>query len=189
MNSSAADKQAIEDSNIPPSDPLESAMVRTLPANGAGYTAVVRGVNNTTGIAVVQVYDLDRSVDSKLANISTRGFVQTGDNVLFAGTIVLGATPQKVIIRAIGPSLNIGGELQDPTLQLLNAQGTQLAFNDNWRTGGQQTEIINSGVPPSNDAESAIVFDLPANGANYTAIVRGAGNTTGIAVVEMYTLN
>jgi hypothetical protein len=102
---------------------------------------------------------------------------------------VLGPGPQKVIIRAIGPSLNIGGELQDPTLQLLNANGTQLAHNDNWRTGGQQADIIASGVPPSNDAESAIVYDLPANGANYTAIVRGAGNTTGIAVVEMYVLN
>ena len=189
MNSSDADRQAIIDSGIPPSNNLESAIVRTLPANGAGYTAVVRGVGNTTGIAVVQVYDLDRSVDSKLANISTRGLVQTGDNVLFAGTIVLGPGPQRVIIRAIGPSLNIGGELQDPTLQLLNANGTPLAFNDNWRTGGQEAQIIASGVPPSNDAEAAIVYDLPANGANYTAIVRGAGNTTGIAVVEMYTLN
>lgn len=183
------DKQAIIDSTIPPANDLESAIVATLPANGAGYTAVVRGFGDTTGIAVVQVYDLDSSVDSKLANISTRGLVQTGDNVLIAGTIVLGQSPQKVIIRATGPSLNIAGELFDPTLQLVNADGAELAFNDNWRTGGQEAEIIATGVPPTNDAESAIVFDLPANGANYTAIVRGANETTGIAVVEVYALN
>jgi predicted outer membrane repeat protein len=183
------DKQAIIDSTIPPTNDLESAIVTSLPAGGAGYTAVVRGANNATGIAVVQVYDLDGSVDSKLANISTRGLVQTGDNVLIAGTIVLGSSAQKVIIRAIGPSLNIPGELLDPTLQLVDGNGTQLASNDNWRTGGQEAEIIGTTVPPTNDADSAIVYDLPANGANYTAIVRGVGDTTGIAVVEVYALN
>lgn len=191
-NSTPADRQAIIDSTIQPSNSLESAIVRTLPANGTGYTAVVRGVNNTTGIAVVEVYDLDLSANSKLANISTRGFVQTGDTVLFAGTIVLGQTPQKVIVRAIGPSLTIAGKMANPTLELLNAQGTQLAFNDNWKTrpdgSSQQAEIEATTVAPANDFESAIVFDLPANGANYTAIVRGAGGSTGIAVVEMYAL-
>jgi hypothetical protein len=182
------DKQAIIDSTIPPTNDLESAIVATLPANGAGYTAVVRGANNTTGIAVVQVYDLDRSVDSKLANISTRGLVQTGDNVLIAGTIVLGQASQKVIIRAIGPSLSIPGKLLDPTLQLVDANGTELAFNDNWRTGGQEGEIIATTVPPTDDAESAIVFTLPANGASYTAIVRGRNDSTGIGVVEVYSL-
>ena len=192
-NSTPADRQAIIDSTIPPTHNLESAIVRTLAANGTGYTAVVRGVNNGTGIAVVEVYDLDRSVDSKLANISTRGFVQTGDTVLFAGTIVLGQAPQKVIVRAIGPSLTIAGKMANPTLELLNANGTQLAFNDNWKIrpdgSSQQGEIEATTVAPPNDFESAIVYDLPANGANYTAIVRGAGNTTGIAVVEMYALN
>ena len=182
-------KQAIIDSTIPPSNDLESAIVATLPANGAGYTAVVRGVNNGQGIAAIEVYDLDRSVDSKLANISSRGLVQTGDNVLFAGTIVLGQDAQKVIIRAIGPSLTVAGKLENPTLQLLDANGAQLAFNDNWRTGGQEAEIIGTGIPPAHEFESAIVYDLPANGARYTAIVRGAGDTTGIAVVEVYTLN
>ena len=189
MNSSPADRQAVIDSGIPPNNNLEAAIVRTLPANGAGYTAVVRGVNNTTGIAVVEVYDLDRAVDSKLANISTRGFVQTGDNVLFAGTIVLGTTPQRVIVRAIGPSLTIAGKMLDPTMELRDANGGLLRANDNWRVGGQEAEIIASGIPPSNNFESAIVFDLPANGANYTAIVSGVNNTTGIAVVEMYALN
>jgi len=149
----------------------------------------LRGANNTTGLGLVEVYDLDRGLGSSVLNISTRGLVQTGDTVLIAGTIVLGEAPQKVIIRAIGPSLSIAGKMANPTLELLNAQGTQLRFNDDWRTGGQEAEIIASGVPPTNNSESAIVFDLPANGANYTAIVRGAGNTTGIAVVEMYALN
>ncbi len=183
----SSNKQAIIDSGIPPTDDLESAIVATLPANGAVYTAIVRGANNTTGLGLVEIYDLDRTVDSKLANISTRGLVQTGDNVLIAGTIVLGPTSQKVIVRAIGPSLNIGGKLLDPTLQLVDANGVQLAFNDNWGSD-QQAEIIATTVPPTNDAESAIVYVLPANGANYTAIVRGANNTTGIAVVEVYAL-
>ena len=189
MNSSPADRQAVIDSGIAPSNNLEAAIVRTLPANGAAYTAVVRGVNNTTGIAVVEVYDLDRTVDSKLANISTRGFVQTGDNVLFAGTIVLGTTPQRVIIRAIGPSLTIAGKMLDPTMELRDGNGGLIRANDNWRTGGQEAEIIGTTIPPSHDSEAAIVADLPANGASYTAIVRGVGNTTGIAVVEVYALN
>jgi hypothetical protein len=101
---------------------------------------------------------------------------------------VVGQGSQKVIVRAIGPSLNIPGKLADPTLQLADANGAQLAFNDNWRTGGQESEIIATGVSPSNDLESAIVYDLPANGAAYTAVVRGVNNTTGIAVVEVYAL-
>jgi uncharacterized protein YkwD len=184
----AADKQAVIDSGIPPSNAAESALVRTLPANGAGYTAVVRGVGNTTGIAVVQVYDLDQTVDSRLANVSTRGFVQTGDNVLFAGTIVLGQTSQRVIIRAIGPSLNIAGKMANPTLQLVDVNGTQLAANDDWRSD-QEVEIRATNVAPSNDQESAIVATLSGNGTPYTAIVRGANNSTGIAVVEVFALN
>ena len=188
MNSSPADRQAIINSTIPPTNNLESAIVRTLPANGSAYTAIVRGVNNTTGIGVVEVYDLDQTVNSKLANISTRGFVQTGDNVLFAGTIVLGQTSQKVAIRVIGPSLSIAGKMANPTLQLVDSNGTQVAFNDNWRSD-QEVDIIASGVAPTNDAESAIVATLSGNGSSYTAIVRGAGGSTGIAVVEVYALN
>jgi hypothetical protein len=187
QNQPAADKQAVIDSTIPPTNAQESALVRTLPANGNNYTAVVRGVGNTTGIAVVQVYDLSTGVDSRLANVSTRGFVQTGDNVLFAGTIVLGQTSQRVIIRAIGPSLTIAGKMANPTLQLVDGNGTQVAFNDDWRSD-QAVEINATTIPPTNDAESAIVTSLSGNGANYTAIVRGAGNSTGIAVVEVYAL-
>jgi uncharacterized protein YkwD len=188
MDSTQAEKDAIIASNIPPTKDFESAIVRSLPANGASYTAVVRGLNNSTGIGVVEVYDLDRAADSKLANIATRGFVRTGDDVLIAGTIVLGQTSQKVVIRAIGPSLTIAGKMADPTLQLVDGNGTQVAFNDNWRSD-QEVDITASGVAPTNDVEPAIVATLSGNGSSYTAIVRGVNNTTGIAVVEVYALN
>jgi len=188
MNSTPADKQAIIDSGIPPANDLESAIVRTLPANSAGYTAIVRGVNNTTGIGVVEAYDLDRTIDSKLANIATRGLVQTGNNVLIAGTIVTGPGPQQVIIRAIGPSLPIAGKLADPTLELRDANGGLLQSNDNWKDSPYKQTIIDSGVPPTDDAESAIIAGLLGNGTSYTAIVRGANDGTGIGVVEIYAL-
>jgi hypothetical protein len=181
-------RQMIIDSGLAPSNDLESAIIATLPANGKSYTAVVRGVGGATGIGVVEVYDIDRSVDSKLANISTRGLAQTGDNVLIAGMIVVGQAAQKVIVRAIGPSLNIAGKLADPTLELRDANGAVIGADDNWRTGGQETEIMQSTLAPTNDLESALIETLPANGASYTAIVRGVGNTTGIAVVEVYGL-
>ncbi len=188
-NSNSAERQAIIDSTIPPTNDLESAIVATLPANGAGYTAIVRGVNNNTGIAVVEVYDLDVAVDSKLANIATRGFVQPG-NPLIGGMIVLGPGPQKVIVRGIGPSLNgVPGKLNDPTLELRDSNGTIDRANDNWRTGGQQQEIIDAGVPPTNDSEASLVETLTGNGSSYTAIVQGANGTAGIAVVEVYVLN
>lgn len=182
-------RQAIRDSGLAPTHDLESAIIAMLSANGAAYTAVVRGENNTTGIGVVEIYDLDNSVASKLANISSRGLVQNGDNALFAGTIVLGSSSQKVIIRAIGPSLNLPGQLSDPILELRNANGGLIRENDNWRTGEQKAEIQQTGLQPTNELESAIVHDLPANGATYSAIVRGVGGTTGIAVVEVYALN
>ncbi len=103
QNQPAADRQAVIDTTIAPPNDLESALMRTLPANSTAFTAIVRGANNSTGIGVIEVYDLDRLIDSKLANISTRGFVQTGDNVLIGGTIVLGNSAQKVIVRALGP--------------------------------------------------------------------------------------
>lgn len=182
-------QQAIIDTGIAPKDNRESAIIRTLPAGSAHYTVILRGVNNGTGIGVVQAYDLDRTVDSKLANISTRGFVQTGDDVLIAGTIVLGQTPQKVIIRAIGPSLSVSGKLLDPTLELRDTNGALIEANDNWGDSPNKQAIIDSTVAPTDPAESAIVQTLPGNNARYTAIVRGVGNTTGIAVVELYALN
>jgi uncharacterized delta-60 repeat protein len=173
---------------VQPSNDLESAIVATLPANGASYTAIVRGINGGTGIGLVEVYDLDPTANSKLANISTRGLVQTGDNVLIAGTIVLGTTSQRVLVRAIGPSLPVPGKLQDPTLELRDQNGGLLRSNDNWRSD-QEAEIIATTIPPTNDLESALIATLPAGGATYTAIVRGANNATGVAVVEVYAIN
>jgi hypothetical protein len=180
----------IEATTIPPTNDLESAIVATLLANSSAYTAIVRGVNGGTGVGLVEVYDLDRTVDSKLANISTRGFVQTGDNVMIGGLILLGQDPLKVIVRAIGPSLagaGVANALADPTLELHDGNGTLIAFNDNWKDS-QQAEIEATTIPPTNDLESAIVATLPANGAPYTAIVRGKNDTTGVALVEVYAL-
>ncbi|HSV63194.1 MAG TPA: S8 family serine peptidase, partial [Chthoniobacterales bacterium] len=186
--STSPNRQAIRDSGLAPSNDAESAIIATLPGSGKAYTAIVRGVGNSTGIGVVEIYDVDRSVDSKLANISSRGLVQTGDNILIAGTIVVGPSAQKVIVRAIGPSLNMPGKLADPTLELRDANGGLVRANDNWRSGGQETEIMQSGLAPANDLESALIETLSAN-ATYTAIVRGVNDTTGIAVVEVYALN
>jgi hypothetical protein len=172
-------------STVPPTNDLESAIVATLPANSTGYTAIVRGANNTTGIALVEVYDVDQTVDSKLANISTRGFVQTGDNVLIGGLIVLGTNPANTIIRAIGPSLPVAGALANPTLELHDGNGAIIGSNDNWRSD-QEAEIIATTIPPTKDAESAIVATLAPG--NYSAIVRGVNGTTGVALVEAYGL-
>ncbi len=179
----APNKQEIIDSTIPPTNDLESAILMTL--EPGPYTAIVSGVNNTTGIALVEAYDLDLGSDSVLANISTRGFVQTGDDVMIGGFIILGDEPQKVIVRAIGPSLPVTGKLADPVLELHNPDGSILASNDNWRST-QESEIMDTGIPPSNDLESAIVATLPPEA--YTAIVRGKNNTTGIGLVEVYRL-
>ena len=181
-------RQAIQDAGLAPTNDSEAAIIATLPANGNSYSAIVRGVNDATGTGVVEVYDVDRTVNSMLANVSTRGLVETGDNILIAGTIVLGQAQQKVMVRAIGPSLTIAGKLADPTLELRNANGVLVRADDNWRTGGQATEINQSGLAPTNDAESALIETLAGNGASYTALVRGVNNTTGIAVVEVYAL-
>jgi hypothetical protein len=136
-------------------------------------------------VALVEVYDLDPAVDSKLANISTRGFVQTIDNVMIGGLIILSDNPTKIILRAIGPSLPLPGLLADPTLELHNGDGDVIFSNDNWRSD-QEAGIIATGLQPTKDKESAIVATL-ASGM-YTAIVRGVNDTTGIALVEVYDL-
>ncbi|MEO5720629.1 MAG: kelch repeat-containing protein [Chthoniobacterales bacterium] len=180
----AANRQEIIDSGVRPSQDSESAiLLRVAPGN---YTAVVRGANASTGVALVEVYDLEAGSEATLANISTRGSVETGDNVLIGGLILTGTAPRRVIVRAIGPSLPVAGALADPNLELRNANGALLASNDNWRSN-QQAEIIATMVPPSNDAEAAIVATLPPG--PHTAIVRGAGMSTGVALVEAYALD
>jgi plastocyanin len=184
----------VEATTVPPSNDLESAVVATLPANNANYTAIVSGKNGTTGIGVVEVYDLGQSANSKLANISTRGLVQTGSNVMIGGFILGGGSANmNVIVRGIGPSLaaaGISGVLGDPTLELRDGNGALLQSNNNWKTradgSSQQAEIQATGVAPNNDLESAIVASLPPG--TFTAIVAGNGGTTGVGVVEVYRL-
>jgi autotransporter-associated beta strand protein len=178
--------QEIIDSTIPPSDEHEAAIVATLmPGN---YTAIMRGVNNSTGIGVVEVYDLAQAASARLANISSRGFVDIGDNVMIAGFIA-GNQATPVIVRALGPSLTqsgIANALADPTLELHNSNGAIIAFNNDW----QETDpvaIEATGIPPGNKKESAIVAVLAPG--NYTAIVRGQNDTTGVGLVEVYDLH
>ena len=135
----------------------------------------------------MEVYDVSQAADSKLANLSTRGLVLTGDNCLIAGLIVLGQTSQQVVVRGIGPSLPLPDKLANPTLELRNANGALIRANDNWRDD-QETGIAATGLAPTNNLESAILETLPANGATYTAILRGENNTTGVGLVEIYRL-
>ncbi|HVF73380.1 MAG TPA: PQQ-dependent sugar dehydrogenase [Chthoniobacterales bacterium] len=181
----SAQKQAIIDSTIPPTDPKESAIVATL--QPGSYTAIMIGTGGATGIGVVELYDLDQPAPTNPGNISTRGFVETGDNVMIGGFIVGGSQNRTVLARAIGPSLTALGvpdALQDPFLELHNASGTTLATNDNWKSN-QETQISATGLGPSDDREAAIL-SAPLAPGNYTAIVRGVGNTTGVALVEIY---
>jgi hypothetical protein len=180
----ASNRGDIASTGIAPTDTRESAILTSL-APGS-YTAIVRGVGNTTGIAVVEAYDLDRATASKFANISTRGVVQTGSNVLIGGFVVLGTGWQNVVVRAMGPSLPLADKLADPTLDLHDAQGIRIASNDNWRTT-QQAQIIAVGFAPPNNFESAIAQSLTPG--PYTAIVRGVNGTTGLALVEIFALN
>jgi len=179
----------INATGIPPTDEHESAILAYL--NPGNYTAVVRGKNDSAGIAVVEVYDLgtaslDSSSTAKLAQISTRGTVLTGDNVMIGGFIVQ-QQATKVIVRAIGPSLTaiLPNALQDTVLELHDSSGSTIASNDDWRST-QEQQIIDTTVPPNHNLESAIVGTL--NPGPYTAVVRGKNNTTGVALVEVYSL-
>ena len=180
------DRAAIEATGIPPSDDLESAIVRTL-APGL-YSAVLKGKDNATGIGLIEAYDLAPASNSQLGNIATRGFVDKGDNVMIGGFII-GPTTKgggKVVLRALGPSLTafgVAGALQDPTLELHNGDGTLIVSNDNWKDS-QPDQIQATGLAPSDDRESVVVASL--NNGRYTAVVRGKSDTTGVGLVEVY---
>jgi hypothetical protein len=175
----------IQASALAPVNDAEAALIATL--RPGAYTAVVHGANNGTGIAVVEGYDLDADKTSRLANISTRGFVQTGNDVMIGGFILGGGTGNSsVVIRGIGPSLSAFGitnPLLDPMLELHDANGATIDSNDDWRTN--QALIQSTGLAPTNDAESALLLSNPASGA-YTAILRGKNSGTGVGVVEVY---
>ena len=188
----ADQRQEIENSGFAPGNSAESAIIATLaPGN---YTAVVQDVSGTTGVGIVEVFDLAPNVSARLANISTRGFVQTGDNVMIGGIIIVNQ-PTKVIVLARGPSLAglVSSPLPNPTLEL-HDQTNLIARNDDWETtqiGGvvmadQKEGIQNSGFAPSNSAESAMIVTLQPGA--YTAIVSDANNASGIGIVEFYVL-
>ncbi len=178
----------IEATGLAPSDDLESAIIRTL--DPGLYTAVVNGKNGVTGVGLVEAYDLDLSATSQLGNLSTRGFVGTGTNVMIGGFILGGGgADTSVLVRAIGPSLTDFGvtdALPDPSLELHDGNGVLIQDNDNWKDS-QQTEIEATGLQPTNDLESAVLATPLAPGA-YTAIVAGNGGGTGVALVEVYRL-
>lgn len=177
-------KAQIVAAGLAPTDAREAAILATVAPDF--YTAVVRGANNTSGIGLVELYDTSAPVNSRLANLSSRALVGTGDNVLIGGTIVLGLAPQTILFRAIGPDLagsGIANPLADPVLELHDVNGALITSNDNWRSN-QEAEIAATGLQPGNDSDAAIIATLQP--ANYTAIVRGAGNGTGVALVEAY---
>jgi cyclophilin family peptidyl-prolyl cis-trans isomerase len=180
----APNKQEISDTGRAPGSSQEPAILTAL-APGK-YTAIVRGSANTTGVALVEVYDQDSGPGSLLANLSTRGKVGTGANVMIGGVIV--TDDKTVLVRALGPTLTqfgVANALPDPALELRNAQGALVDSNDNWQTSPQKTQIQATGYAPPNAAEPALYVSLPTG--NYTAIVRGVGPApTGTALVEVY---
>ena len=179
-------QQEIEDSGLAPNNDAESAIARTLPPGS--YTAVMFGKDNSTGIGLVEAYDRDQTGEGRFANISTRGMVQTGDNVMIGGFIAGRQTgPTNVIVRALGPSMADDGvpqPLQDPTVELVNADGDVINSNDDHATSPQAAEVQSRGLTPEDPRESALFHTI--NPGNYTAIVRGKGETTGVGLVEVY---
>lgn len=174
-------------SRIPPSNDLESAMIATLPSGQ--YTVILSGKNSTTGFGLVEVYDLDTSGTSRLGNLSTRGKVMTGDQVMIGGFILgKNAGNETIIVRGLGPSLSnngVAGPLSDPTLELRDKDGTLLLSNDNWQDDPTQAAAIAAaGLAPNDPKESAIFATLPPG--NFTAILAGRNGDTGVGLVELY---
>jgi hypothetical protein len=177
----------VQATGVAPTNDAESAIVATLqPGN---YTAVVTGKDGGTGVALVEIYDLNSRADSELANISTRGDVQADPNVLIGGFILGDGSPNKtsVIVRAIGPSLSDQGvpnPLSDPTLDVRDSNGARVAFNDDWQSDAQAGVVSANGIAPTNPKESALALTLP--GGKYTAVVAGKGGAAGVGLVEVY---
>jgi hypothetical protein len=147
------------------------------------------GKNGGTGVGLVEVYDLTESTATKMVNISTRGRVDTGDNVMIGGVIITGANPSRVLLRAIGPSLAEAGvpeALQDPVLELHDGQGQLIRANDDWQDD-DSFNIIGTGIPPIDNHESALLAILYPG--NYTAVVKGKNDTVGVGLVEAYFLS
>jgi len=189
LNNDWRDNQEVEiqATGIAPTNDFEPSIVTTL-APGA-YTAILKGNGDTSGVALIEVYDLNQEVDSRLANLSTRAFVSTGDDIVIAGFLVsddIGS--DRVIVRGIGPSLSAGGlpnALANPTLELHSRDGTLLAANNDWQDDPvEAAEITAAGLAPTNSLESALTATLPPG--LYTALLSGLNNGTGVGVVEVY---
>jgi hypothetical protein len=183
----SAQEALILATGLAPSNNLESAIDANL--SPGAYTAVVRGNNNTTGVALIEVYDLSQTVPSKLANISTRAFVSTGDDIVIAGFILGNQSgSDRIVVRGIGPSLTafgVPGALSNPTLELRDNNGTILISNNDWQENtAQAAELTAAGLAPTNPLESGIAATLPPG--SYTALLAGSNNGTGVGVVEVY---
>jgi hypothetical protein len=176
-------KDEILSRNLAPGDALESAIFAQLPPGS--YTTILSDANGDSGIGLVELYATDDSQSANPVNISTRGLVQAGDDVMIGGFILGGPNTRHLAIRAIGPSLaavGIANPLLDPILELHDQNGVLMETNDNWKEN--QAEVEATGLAPSDDRESVIVTTLSPG--SYTAIVRGAGGLAGIALVEAY---
>lgn len=189
-NDNWRDKEAdVAATGLQPTSDSEAAIVRTL--NPGAYTAIVRGQNRSSGVALAEVYEIAGTDEAKLLNLSTRGFVETGDNVMIGGFIAgpsgRGATP--IVVRGIAPSLKnqLPGALNDPTLELRDGQGNLIEENDDWQQSSGASQIQAASLAPGDPAESAILLPAAAPGL-YTAILRGKGETTGIGLVETYNI-
>jgi hypothetical protein len=170
-------------SGLAPQNVAESALLLSV-APGS-YTAVLRGKAGSTGIGVIEVYDLDTDAPAALANISTRGFVLTGENVMIGGLIVIGDDPAQLVLRGIGPSLGNFGvreALADPLLELHNSNGALLQANNDWDI--QDVALQATGLAPANNLESAMLISAPPG--SYTAILKGADGGIGNGLVEIY---
>ena len=176
----------IATTGLAPNDAREAAIIATL-APGA-YTSIMRGADGGVGVGLVEVYDLDASTaTTKAVNVSTRGRVATGDDVMIGGFVIGGSSARRVVIRALGPSLaaaGVVGALSDPTLEVRDSRGALLTSNDNWQAGGQAADLQALGKAPGDTREAAVITTL--NPGGYTVIVRGAGGATGVALVEVY---
>jgi hypothetical protein len=182
----AANAAQITSSGFAPDDSREAAILMTL---GPGaYTAIVSGVGNTTGVGLVEVFEVD-AITIPLINISTRGQVLTGNDVMIGGFIIQGSGPQTVVVRARGPSLapaGIANPLANPMLTLVRSiDNAIIGSNDNWQAAANAAQISSSGFAPDDPAESAILITLQPGA--YTAIVQGVSNGTGVAIVEVFT--
>lgn len=178
---------ALTADGLAPANPAEAATIQTLsPGN---YTIVGAGKGAAAGIGLVEAYDISTSAASRLANISTRGFVQNDENVLISGFIVGDVANATVIIRALGPSLPayVDEPLGNPALAVYDGNGTLIGSNDDWRNDPGKIDIIKNGLAPASDLESATLLHPPAGA--YTAVVNGVDNSVGIGLVEVFDLD